>query len=174
MIAGPLAWVLGFVTACAWSLPGLSPVDGRISAALDQLAATPSTVELRQVLNDRHVRIWFAPVGLGDYADYVPMFNGIEINPALKDVDAVTLASVLAHEAVHAQGHGPTCIDEELHAFRASASFWRDHFGPAGKATPNGEVEEQMNAVTILQSYNPSLLETEVRKTYGNAHHCNG
>jgi hypothetical protein len=174
MIAGPLAWVLGFVAACALSMPGVSPTDARINAALDELAATPSTVELRAVLAERHVRIWFAPLALDDYADFIPMFNGIEINPALKEVEPVTLASVLAHEAVHAQGKGPTCIDEELHAFRASALFWRDRFGPAGKSTPHGDVEEQMNAVTILQSYNSSVLETHIRKTYANAHHCPG
>jgi hypothetical protein len=172
MIVSPLAWVLGFVIACVCSLPGVSPSDQHISAALDELAATPSTAQLRTVLADRHVRIWFAPKPLGDYGDYLPMFNGIELDPRLKDVDPVTLAAVLAHEAVHAQGNGPTCIAEELRAFHSSAMFWRDRFGPAGKRTTNAEVEEQMNEVTLLESYEPGVLETQIRQTY--SHHCAG
>jgi hypothetical protein len=172
MVATPLAWVLGFFTACVWSLPGITPSDQQISAALDELAATPSTLQLRAVLAERHVRIWFAPRPMGDYGDYLPMFNGVELDPRLRDADAVTLAAVLAHEAVHAQGNGPTCIAEELRAFRTSALFWRDHFGPAGKPTPYGEVEEQMNGVTLLDSYDPSALENAIRETY--SHHCPG
>jgi hypothetical protein len=172
MFVSLLAWMLGFVTACVFSLPGMSPTDQRISAALDVLAASPSTAQVPAALADRHVRIWFAPKPLGDYGDYLPMFNGIELDPILKDADPVTLAAVLAHEAVHAQRLGTTCIDEELRAFRASAVFWHERFGAAGKRTRTSEVDEQMNTVSLLQSYNPAALETQIRQTY--SHHCAG
>jgi hypothetical protein len=87
----------------------------------------------------------------------------------------VTLAAVLAHEATHTQdavsgylasGGATACIDSEVRAFRTSARFWLDQYGPAGKLEPLNELERQLNAIAERQVDDPDGLDDLVRHTY--------
>ena len=66
----------------------------------------------------------------------------IEIDERWVDSDEITLAAVMAHEGTHTQdavsgylasGGGTACIESEVRAFRNSALFWLDQYGPAAK-----------------------------------------
>jgi hypothetical protein len=166
------ALVAVHTSAGAQALP---TYDERASAALDLLDASPSTNHLRRVLASNHVSIQFAPMPPGVYARYSLGRHTIEIDSRWQDVDTVTLAAVIAHEATHAQdavsgnlssGGGAACIDSEIRAFRASALFWLDEYGANGKPEVANDLDRQMNSIADRQLHDPDGLEAVVRQTY--------
>jgi hypothetical protein len=153
----------------------LPTYDERALSALDLLDSSPPTHQLRAVLENNRVSIQFAPMPPRVYARYSLGRHAIEIDSRWQDADTVTLAAVIAHEATHAQdavsgylsiGGGAACLDSEIRAFRTSALFWLDMFGPDGKAAPVDDLERQMNSIADRQLRDPAGLETVVRQTY--------
>jgi hypothetical protein len=149
--------------------------DPRISAALDQLDAVPSTSHVRGVLATNRVEVRFVPMAAGVYARYSVARHVIEIDQRWSDADVVTLAAVLAHEGTHAQdavsgylatGGEAACIESEVRAFRMSAVFWIAKFGVAGKPNAQSELDRQLNSIGERQLRDPSGLDALVRTTY--------
>jgi hypothetical protein len=149
--------------------------DQRILGSFLLLDGSPATNELRGVLDAHRVTVRFVPMGPGVYARYSVARHIIEIDERWLETDEVTLAAVISHEATHVQdavsgylasGGASACIDSEVRAFRTSARFWIDRFGPAGKAEPNNELERQLNSIAERQQRDPGGLEDLVRQTY--------
>jgi hypothetical protein len=158
--------------AGAEDLPAL---DTRVMSALALLDASPATSQLRAVIDANRVAVHFAPMAPGLYARYSVVRHTIEIDDRWRDGDQVTLAAVIAHEATHAQdavngyltsGGVSACIESEVRAFRTSALFWIDEYGPTGKLDPQNELDRQLNAVADRQQRDPLALEGLVRQTY--------
>jgi hypothetical protein len=153
----------------------LPTYDERVLPALDLLDSSEATNQLRAVLESNRVSIQFASMPQGVYARYSVGRHAIEIDSRWQDADTVTLAAVIAHEATHAQdavsgflstGGGASCIDSEIRAFRTSALFWLDLYGPAGRADANDDLTRQMNSIADRQLHDPAGLEAVVRQTY--------
>ena len=153
----------------------LPAYDERALAALDLLDQSTATDQLRGVLEAHRVSIQFVPMAPGIYARYSVGRHAIEIDRQWQDADLTTLAAVIAHEATHAQdavsgylasGGAGACIDSEVRAFRTSALFWLDVFGPAGKPATTSELDRQLNAIADRQLHDPQGLEDLVRQTY--------
>src|SRR5918911_581374 len=116
--------------------------DQRVLAALDLLDHSASTAPLRGVLDSNRVTVQFVAMAPGVYARYSVARHTIEIDQRWSDAETSTLAAVIAHEATHAadavsgylaSGGASACIDSEVRAFHASASFWLTVYGPLGK-----------------------------------------
>ena len=153
----------------------LPKYDERVLPALDLLDSSVATNQLRAVLESNRVSIQFAPLPAGVYARYSVGRHAIEIDSRWQDADAVTLAAVIAHEATHADdavsgylssGGGAACIDSEIRAFRTSALFWLDMYGPAGKVEAADDLGRQMNSIADRQLHDPAGLDAVVRHTY--------
>lgn len=149
--------------------------DQRVLSALALLETTPSTVQLRGVLDANRVSIRFVSMAPGIYARYSVARHTIEIDDRWMDDDVVTLSAVIAHEATHAQdavsgylasGGADACMDSEVRAFRRSALFWIDQYGPDGKPDPQNDLDRQLNSVAERQQRDPLGLEDLVRQTY--------
>jgi hypothetical protein len=183
LLAGPLVGVLGVVLALH---PLAQPTtiqeaviqpEPRLRGALAVLAASPASAQLRRVLDTTHVVYRFTPMPPRTYARYSVARKAVEIDMRWRDDEPVTLAAVIAHEAVHVQdavsgylssGEANACVDSELRAFRASARFWTEHYGSTGKLDPGDELEEQLNLIAVRQQQDPAGLEQLVRQTYVN------
>jgi hypothetical protein len=168
--------------AAALLLPGalvgaedLSAFDTRMAGVVGLLDESPSTVPLRGVLDANNVSISFVSMAPGIYARYSVARHVIEIDERWSDVDSVTLAAVVAHEATHAadavsgylaSGGGAACIDSEVRAFRNSAAFWLDVYGRGGKPVPQNDLERQLNSIAERLQRDPAGLEQLVRQTY--------
>ena len=153
----------------------LPAADERVFGALALLDASPATTPLRAVLDTNRVAIHFVPMAPGLYARYSVARHTIEIDDRWMNGDEITLAAVIAHEATHAQdavngyltsGGASACIDSEVRAFRTSALFWIDQYGPAGKIDPQNDLDRQLNSVADRQQRDPLGLEGLVRQTY--------
>jgi hypothetical protein len=153
----------------------LPTTDVRVLSALSMLDTSPATMHLRTVLDTNQVAIRFVPMAPGVYARYNVARHTIEIDERWMGDDQITLAAVIAHEATHAQdavsgyltsGGASACIDSEVRAFRTSALFWIDKYGPAGKPDPQNELDTQLNSVAARQQRDPRGLEDIVRQTY--------
>ena len=149
--------------------------DEHVLGALALLDASPPTAHLRSVLEANRVAIRFVAMAPGIYARYSVARHTIEIDNRWIDGDELTLAAVIAHEATHAQdavsgylssGGADACVDSEVRAFRTSALFWIDQYGPNGKLDPQNELDHQLNAVAARQQHDPLGLEDLVRQTY--------
>jgi len=149
--------------------------DARVEHALTLLDASAATTQLRGVLDDNRVGVRFLPMGPGVYARYSVARHVIEIDDRWLDVDEITLAAVIAHEGTHTEdavsgylssGGASACIDSEVRAFRTSALFWLDQYGPAGKLNPLNDLERQLNSIADRQVRDPQGLEALVRQTY--------
>ncbi len=148
--------------------------DPRVEHALTLLDASPATTQLRSVLDNNRVGVRFLPMGPGVYARYSVARHVIEIDDRWMDTDEITLAAVIAHEGTHTQdavsgylssGGASACIDSEVRAFRTSALFWLDQYGPTGKAALN-DLERQLNSIADREVRDPQGLEALVRQTY--------
>jgi hypothetical protein len=153
----------------------LAPSDERVLSALSLLDASPATAQLRAVIDANHVTIHFVAMAPGIYARYSVARHTIEIDDRWMDGDEITLAAVIAHEATHAQdavsgylssGGAAACMDSEVRAFRRSALFWIDEYGPDGKTDPQNDLDLQLNSVAERQQRDPLGLEDLVRQTY--------
>ncbi|HET6318110.1 MAG TPA: hypothetical protein VFG86_16775 [Chloroflexota bacterium] len=153
----------------------LQAADGRIVAALALLDRGGTTSHLRQVLDSNAIRIQFMPMSPGVYARYSVARHVVEIDEHWADADPSTLAAVIAHETTHAEdavsgflssGGSASCVDSEIRAFRASALFWIDQYGSAGKAQARDDLERQLNLIADRQQRDPRGLEELVRQTY--------
>jgi hypothetical protein len=146
-----------------------------VEAALDLLDSTPNSSGVRGVLAMNQVEVHFVPMAPGIFARYSVGRHVIEIDERWIDADATTLAAVIAHEATHAQdavsgylaaGGTSACIDSEIRAFRASATFWIYEYGPRLKLNPRNDLDRQMNSIAERQLNDPRGLEALVRQTY--------
>jgi hypothetical protein len=149
--------------------------DQHVLGALALLEASPTTSQLRGVLDANHVAIRFVSMAPGIFARYSVARHTIEIDDRWIDGDEVTLAAVIAHEATHAQdavsgylasGGADACTDSEVRAFRRSALFWIDTYGPAGKPDAQNDLDRQLNSVADRQQRDPLGLADLVRQTY--------
>ena len=165
-------WIPPNATVGAEDLPGS---DAHVVGALALLDDSPATAHLRGVLEANRVAIHFVSMAPGIYARYSVARHTIEIDDRWMDGDETTLAAVIAHEATHAQdavsgyltsGGADACIDSEVRAFRTSARFWIDRYGPDGKVDPLNDLDRQLNAVADRQQRDPLGLEELVRQTY--------
>lgn len=175
IILAVLAFVASMVTPNGLAGAENLPDDGRTTAALALLDASPATNQLRGVLDSNHVTIRFTPMAPGVYARYSVVRHVIEVDDRWIDSDVTTLAAVLAHEATHAQdavsgylssGGSAACIDSEVRAFRTSGLFWLDVYGPSGKPGELTELDRQLNAISDREMRDPGGLEDLVRQTY--------
>jgi len=153
----------------------LATYDQRLLDALALLDRSPATLQLHTVLDANRVRIQFVPMAPGVYARYSVARHVVEIDQRWSDADTTTLAAVIAHEATHAQdavsgylssGGATACIDSEIRAFRASASFWIEQFGGQGKPNAEDDLDRQLNLIAERQLKDPRGLEELVRQTY--------
>ena len=153
----------------------LPTYDPRVETALDLLQAVPATGSLRDVLDRNHVDVRFVPMAPGVYARYSVPRHVIEIDDRWTDIDEITLAAVIAHEATHAQdavsgylasGGASACIDSEVRAFRTSALFWIAEYGRPGKAEAGNDLDRQLNSIADRQLHDPQGLDALVRQTY--------
>jgi len=149
--------------------------DPRVVGALALLDNSSSTKHLRTVLERNRVSVQFVSMAPGVYARYSVARHVIEIDNRWSSVDDIALAAVIAHEATHAQDavsgfltgdSAGACIDSEIRAFRTSALFWLDVYGPKGKSTLEDELDRQLNLVADRQLRDPHGLENLVRQTY--------
>jgi len=149
--------------------------DPSVEHALTLLDASPATTQLRSVLDNNRVGVHFLPMGPGVYARYSVARHVIEIDDRWLDIDEITLAAVIAHEGTHTEdavsgylssGGASACIDSEVRAFRTSALFWLDQYGPAGKLVPLNDLERQLNSIADREVRDPQGLEALVRQTY--------
>jgi hypothetical protein len=149
--------------------------DEHVLGALALLDASPATTHLLGVLEANRVAIHFVSMAPGIYARYSVARHTIEIDDRWMDGDEITLAAVIAHEATHAQdavsgylsnGGADACTDSEVRAFRTSALFWIDRYGPNGKLDPQNDLDRQLNAVADRQQRDPLGLDDLVRQTY--------
>ncbi len=149
--------------------------DPRVEHALTLLDASPATTQLRSVLDNNRVGVHFLPMGPGVYARYSVARHVIEIDDRWLDIDEITLAAVIAHEGTHTEdavsgylssGGASACIDSEVRAFRTSALFWLDQYGPAGKLVALNDLERQLNSIADRMVRDPQGLEALVRQTY--------
>ncbi|GAC1327657.1 MAG: hypothetical protein NVSMB2_27040 [Chloroflexota bacterium] len=175
VLLSAFALVFGMLAPNAMAGAENLPNDERTTAALTLLDGTPATSQLRDVLDANRVSIRFAPMAAGVYARYSVARHVIEVDDRWADSDVVTLAAVLAHESTHAQdavsgylsaGGSAACIDSEVRAFRTSALFWLDHYGPAGKPGELTELDRQLNSIAEREVRDPGGLEDLVRQTY--------
>jgi hypothetical protein len=153
----------------------LPVADVRVAGALSLLDTSPATTQLRAMLDSNRIAIHFVSMAPGLYARYSVVRHSIEIDDQWMDGDQITLAAVIAHEGTHAQdavngyltrGGASACIDSEVRAFRTSALFWIDEYGPRGKSDPQNELDRQLNLVADRQQRDPRGLEDLVRQTY--------
>jgi hypothetical protein len=153
----------------------LPTYDPRVEHALTLLDGSTATTQLRGVLDNNRVGVRFLPMGPGVYARYSVARHLIEIDDRWLDVDEITLAAVIAHEGTHTEdavsgylssGGANACIDSEVRAFRTSALFWLDQYGPAGKLVPLNDLDRQLNSIADRQVHDPQGLEALVRQTY--------
>jgi hypothetical protein len=172
LLASLAALVAPHASVGAEDLPSY---DERVLAALDLLDSSQATDQLPGLLQSNRVSIQFVPMAPGVYARYSVGRHVIEIDRQWQDADVTTLAAVIAHEATHAQdavsgylssGGAGACIDSEIRAFRTSALFWLDVFGPHGKPEAGDDLERQLNAIADRQLHDPGGLEDLVRQTY--------
>jgi hypothetical protein len=156
----------------AQDLPAYEP---RVEKALTLLDASAATAPLRGVLDSNRVAVHFVPMGPGVYARYSVARHVIEIDDRWMDSDEITLAAVIAHEGTHTQdavsgylssGGASACIDSEVRAFRTSALFWLDQYGPGGKLDPLNDLERQLNSIADREVHDSQGLENLVRQTY--------
>ena len=148
-----------------------------VREALDVLGGHQATAQLRDMLDHNQVSYQFVSMSPGMFARYTVNRKTIDIDLRLRDEDKLTLAALLAHEAVHAQdavdgylstGGADACIGSELRAFRTSGLFWTEVYGPAGKVDANDELEQQLNLIADRALHDPSALEQMVRLAYVN------
>jgi hypothetical protein len=153
----------------------LPAYDPQVTTALNLLDASQATGQLRAVLDSNRVEVRFVPMAPGVYARYSVVRHVIEIDDRWVDADEKTLAAVIAHEATHAQdavsgylssGGSSACIGSEVRAFRTSALFWLDQYGPTGKLNPTNDLEIQLNSIADRELRDPDGLESLVRQTY--------
>jgi hypothetical protein len=158
--------------------PSLEP---QLRSALAVLAASQTSAELRAVLDENHVQYQFATMAPRTYARYSVARKTIDIDGRWRDDEPVTLAAVIAHEAVHVEdavsgylssGGANACVDSELRAFRASARFWTETYGPLGKLGAADDLEQQLNLIAVREQHDPAGFERLVRQTYVNQ--CGG
>jgi len=170
-----LAGVLAPLPSLLVGAEDLSANDQRMLSATALLDTTPATQPLHAVLNKNNVTMVFVPMAPGIYARYSVARHVIEIDERWIDVDQVTLAAVIAHEATHAQdavsgylasGGASACIDSEVRAFHNSAEFWLSAYGTLGKPEPLNELERQLNSIALREQSDPAGLEQLVRQTY--------
>lgn len=179
-IAPQLCALLAILAAALWPLPGvaagdLDPQADLVNQALGLLAADASTANLPKVIAANHVRISFMVLPPGTFGQYVLGQHLIAVDRTWSSASAVDVAAVLAHEATHASddvsgylstNHVDSCVGSEVHAFRASAQFWTDYYGPQGKPDPQDEIEQQMNLLASREATDPAGLATIIRQTY--------
>ena len=115
------------------------------------------------------------------WGSYSPLRNVITINEGLKGYSEQVLASVLIHEAYHVASHGSRggrpqgtaaeCLQEEVDAFRLSASWWYEWYGRFGKSGPN-RVELTNNA--LMRAWLNGDLREWVLLSEAYQHQCLG
>jgi hypothetical protein len=156
-----LALVLAQVVAptpTAWTIPA----DPALAPALVSLAGVDEGRALLQALADAGVRLVIA-VGVAPEADatterlaeYRPATRMIVLSPRVRDMDAGTVATLLAHEASHvrddasgtlarergALGTVEACYTGEVRATLTELYVWQAVTGPVGNALPANEYE---------------------------------
>ncbi len=153
----------------------LSAPNTAVQAAFDMLSSSADTSDLVDTLGSTGVAVRFAPMSPRIYARYSVARKTIEIDSQWQDSDPVTLAAMIAHEAVHAQdamsgylasGGAVACVDSEVRAFRRSAHFWIGYYGPHGKPDASNEVDRQLNLIAQREQSDPSGLEQLIRQAY--------
>jgi len=175
VLLGLAAFLLAVLAPSSVGAEDLIATDQRLMDALSLLDTNPHTSQLHGVLESNQVHIQFVPMASGIYARYSVGRHVVEIDEKWADADTATLAAVIAHEATHAQdavsgnlsaGGSTACMDSEIRAFRTSALFWIDRFGPKGKPEPQDDLERQLNLIADRQLRDAAGLEDLVRQTY--------
>jgi hypothetical protein len=154
---------------------GLSAPPSRVASALELLPVATETSGLRGVLDSNGISIRFVQMAPNIYARYSVTRRAIEMDERWRDADERTLATVIAHEAVHAEdavngylasGGATACIGSEIRAFRTASHLWVALYGPRGKADPQDELERQLNLIAEREQRDPAGLEQLVRQAY--------
>lgn len=142
---------------------------------MDLLPRAEQTAPLSKVLEANGISIRFVQMTPNIYARYSVARKTVEIDERWQDADARTLATVVAHEAVHAEdavngylasGGATACMESEVRAFRTASRLWVALYGPAGKSEAADELERQLNLIAERELRDPAGLEQLVRQAY--------
>lgn len=159
----------------------MRPPDAQVDAAIGLLALVlpddPVVATLRT-----GVGIAWAADDQSDapWGEYQALPNRILLAPSLRQVERATLATVLAHEGVHAlamadgararreasDGAAEGCYAEELEATETGLRVWLSLHGPQGKAAPQHPAEAEFNRQLQQWRADPESLARAVRAGY--------
>ena len=110
----------------------------------------------------------------GAWAAFVPSLRTITLDPVLRLENPKAVATVLAHEAVHASdtylygGINTTvsCYSYEISAFHLQAVMWQELYGPSGKADADTDLEDELNDIARSVNTDPGRLIRDIQYRY--------
>jgi hypothetical protein len=108
------------------------------------------------------------------WAAFVPKTRTLILTPALNAESAEAVATVLAHEGLHAvdtaKYGGPrddiACYTYEVSAFHLQAAVWQSFYGDAGKANPGTELEQELNEILAMARTDAWGLINDIHTRY--------
>ncbi len=108
------------------------------------------------------------------WAAFAPKTHTLIITPALQSESPEAVATVLAHEGLHAvdtakygsPGNELACYTYETSAFRLQAAVWQSFYGDDGKVNPSTELETELNTILELARTDAWRFNTDIKARY--------
>ena len=175
------------VAGSAAAVPATGPmrtrmrVDEQLWGAIDALEAAGQLAPLDAIV-ESGTAVGFGELPEHVHARYTRVGQGLQRAPVRqilvsarwRGADPRALATYIAHEAKHLEDDlagrdvqtVEGCFDFEVRAFVQQSVVWQAFYGPSGKARPQNELEEELNAWLSLYRRGPAELERRVRELY--------
>jgi endonuclease YncB( thermonuclease family) len=155
-------------------------VDRRLVPSVDVLVRTDIGRPLVETMARAGIPLFMAPQPGNSWAFYVPAARVIWVHPSLEGADPRTIATVVAHEAVHAKDHyegrlreeistdldEANCFASEVEAFTVGFGLYRQFFGDEGAPLENHRLERSSNIFLELFGGNPEDIADAIRRVY--------
>jgi len=155
-------------------------IDIRLAPAFDVLAQTDLGRPLVDSLARGGVRVFALAEAEGIWAHYDTVAQVIGIDSSLLGSDPRTIATLLSHEATHAQdylegtmdrdvqrlGSGRACFADEYRASLTELQVWQQLYGPMGMASPLHPYERQENRDLARYLQSPDRYAARLASQY--------
>jgi endonuclease YncB( thermonuclease family) len=159
---------------------GTFTVDIRLAPAFDVLAQMDIGRPLVDALARGGVTLFALAEADGIWAHYDTVAQVIGIDSSLLGSDARTIATLLSHEATHAQdflegtvdrdtqrlGSGRACFADEYRASLTELQVWQQLYGPTGMASPLHPYERQENRDLVRYLQSPDRYAARLASQY--------